>query len=154
MDKIFVLPPTIFVGMIAALYLFQMVSSGEFSQNLINNKIESIASKDNLAVLNVSESIDSHAVMHLSTVLYNTGNTPIRNIRFSMGNMGLLGSPYDQSMITKNLNPGKTASYDGIVMPVRADPGIGTRMPITIEGILQNGKNIILHASTVVGKTD
>lgn len=154
MDKIFALPPTIFVGTIAMLYVFQMVSSGEFSQNIIDNKIESIANKDNLAVLNVSESIDSHAVMHLSTVLYNTGNAPIGDIRFSMENMGLLGGPYDKSMITMNLNPGKSASYNEIVMPVRGDPSIGTKMPVTIKGVLQNGKNIVLHASTIVGKTD
>ncbi|MDE1727868.1 hypothetical protein [Candidatus Nitrosotalea okcheonensis] len=154
MDKIFAIPPTIFVGTIALLYVFQMVSSGEFSQNMINNKIESIASKDNLAVLHVSESIDSHAVMHLSTVLYNAGNASIHDIKFSMGNMGLLGRPYDKSVITTNLNPGKTVSYDEIVMPVKGDPNIGTKMPVTIEGILQNGKNIILHASTVVGKTN
>ncbi len=121
-------------------FTYALYATGIIS-NFKKSSLDFIAEDNGLAIQKVSEKIDGSGIMYLSAQVINFGATPVYNVHFLMGKMGLLGHPYDRVTIAKNLGPGQTAKYNGIVLSSNGIPKYNQTMPIVIEATLQNDKN-------------
>ncbi|MGI0046005.1 MAG: hypothetical protein ACREBB_02290 [Nitrosotalea sp.] len=135
------------IGVSVLIYTFDV--TGVIS-NFKKSSLNFIAEDNGLAIQQASEQIDNNGILHLSVMVINFGNSSVSNVHFLMGQMGLLGHPYDRTTITKNLGPGQTAKYSDIVLSSNDIPKSNQTMAIVIEGTLQNGKNATVTTTTLI----